>query len=134
MEQKETFTYTYSAAQQEEIAAIRKKYGPDTQPAEADKMEQLRRLDAGVTNKAMILSLTMGILGALVMGTGMSLIMTELGELLGIAQPILPGILIGLAGMAGIIAAYPIYHLVLKKERAKVAPQILKLAEELTQT
>ncbi len=133
MEEKETFTYTYSAAQQEEIAAIRKKYAPDTPPAEMDKMEQLRKLDAGVTNKATTVALVVGILSALVMGTGMSLIMTDLGTKLGMASAFIPGIIIGVAGMAGVIAAYPLYQLVLKKERAKAAPQILKLTEELTQ-
>ncbi len=132
MEQKETFTYTYSAAQQEEIAAIRKKYAVDTQPAEVDKMEQLRKLDAGVTQKAMIAALTVGILGALIMGTGMSLIMTDLGAKLGMTSVMIPGIIIGIIGMAGVIAAYPLYQLALKKQRAKVAPQILKLTDELS--
>ncbi len=132
-EKKETFTYTYSAAQQEEIAAIRKKYAADTQPAEADKMEQLRKLDAGVTNKASVVALCVGILSALIMGTGMSLVMTDLGVKLGMASPLIPGMIIGIAGMAGVIAAYPLYQLVLKKQRAKVAPQILKLTEELSQ-
>ncbi len=133
MEQKETFTYTYSAAQQEEIAAIRKKYEADTQPPQADKMAELRRLDAAVTNKAMTVSLTVGILGALVMGAGMSLIMTDLGEILNLTSVLIPGIIIGIVGMAGVIAAYPLYQIVLKKERAKAAPRILKLTEELSQ-
>ncbi len=132
-EKKETFTYTYSTAQQEEIAAIRKKYAADTQPAEADKMEQLRKLDAGVTNKASVVALCVGILSALIMGTGMSLVMTDLGTKLGMASALIPGIIIGIAGMAGVIAAYPLYQFVLKRQRAKVAPQILKLTDELSQ-
>ncbi len=133
MEEKETFTYTYSAAQQEEIATIRKKYAHNTQPTEVDKMEQLRRLDAGVTKKAMIAALTVGILGALIMGTGMSLIMTDLGAKLGMTSALIPGIVTGIVGMAGVIVAYPLYQLALKRQRAKAAPQILKLTEELTQ-
>ncbi len=132
-EKKETFTYTYSAAQQEEIAAIRKKYAADTQPAEVDKMEQLRKLDAGVTNKASVVALCVGILSALIMGAGMSLVMTDLGTKLGVASARVSGIIIGIVGMAGVIAAYPLYQFVLKKQRAKVAPQILKLTEELSQ-
>ncbi len=132
-EKKETFTYTYSAAQQEEIAAIRKKYAADTQPPEVDKMEQLRKLDAGVTNKASVVALSVGILSALIMGTGMSLVMTDLGTKLGMASALIPGIIIGVIGMAGVIAAYPLYQLVLKRQRAKVAPQILKLTDELSQ-
>ncbi len=129
-EKKETFTYTYSAAQQEEIAAIRKKYAAE--PIEVDKMEQLRRLDASVTNKATTLALIIGILSALIMGTGMSLVMTDLGAKLGMASVLIPGIIIGIVGMAGVIAAYPLYQFVLKKERAKAAPQILKLTDELS--
>ncbi len=133
MEEQETFTYTYSSARQEEIAAIRKKYAADPQQAEADKMEQLRRLDASVTNKAMLVSLTAGILGTLVMGTGMSLVMTDLAAILGMTAPMIPGIIIGIMGMIGVIAAYPLYQLVLKKQRAKAAPQILQLIKELTE-
>ncbi len=130
-EQNEQFHYTYSAAQQEEIEVIRKKYTEQLQ-SETDKMEQLRRLDNGVTTKAMVRALSVGILGALLLGAGMSLIMTDLGPMLGVSRPMIPGILIGLPGMAGVIAAYPLYQRTLKKERKKIAPQILKLTEELT--
>ncbi len=132
-EKKETFTYTFSAAQQEEIAAIRKKYATDTQPPAVDKMEQLRKLDSGVTNKASVVALCVGILSTLIMGTGMSLVMTDLGTKLGMASALIPGIAIGIVGMAGVIAAYPLYQFVLKRQRTKVAPQILKLTEELSQ-
>ncbi len=130
-EEKDTFTYTYSAARQEEIQAIRKKYLP-AQDRE-DKMEILRRLDASVTQKGMILSLVVGILGALVMGAGMSLIMTDLGESLGISHVMAPGLILGIVGMAGVIAAYPLYQRITRKERARIAPEILRLTEELSQ-
>ncbi len=131
--QNETFNYTYSAEQQEEVEAIRKKYTEDETPTEADKMEQLRRLDASVTNKATVWSLCVGIVFALVMGFGMSLVMTDLGVKLGITSYLILGIVIGIVGMLGVIAAYPLYQFVLKRERKKKAPQILKLAEELSQ-
>lgn len=131
-EQNEKFSYTYSAAQQEEIDKIRKKYLPE-EAQEVDKMEQLRRLDAGVSNKAAVTALVVGILGALVMGLGMSLVMTDLGQSLGMVSPLVPGIAIGLVGMAGVICAYPLYHRILKKQRQKIAPRILKLTEELSQ-
>ncbi len=134
MEQKETFTYTYSAAQQEEIAAIRRKYVADTQPTLVDKMEQLRQLDAGVSRKASTIGLSVGILSAIIMGSGMSLVMTDLGSKIGIHSPFLPGVLIGIVGMVGVIAAYPVYQRVLRKEREKIAPQILKLTEELSKS
>lgn len=130
---KKNFNYTYSAAQQEEVEAIRKKYVADTPTDEADKMEQLRRLDASVTNKAMILSITVGIIGALIMGLGMSLVMTDIGDTLGIPSKLIVGIIIGIIGMIGVIIAYPLYQRVIVKERKKIAPQILKLTDELSQ-
>ena len=76
MNNNETFNYTYSAKEQEEINAIRKKYAElDKQE---DKMEQLRRLDASVTKKATAVAIAMGVIGALIMGFGMSLVMTDL--------------------------------------------------------
>lgn len=132
-EQNETFNYTYSAEQQKEIETIRKKYIADTNNNEVNKLEQLRRLDYGVTKKATIISLSVGILSVLVMGSGMSLVMTDLGEKIGIARTSLIGVLIGIVGMIGVILAYPLYRRIIEKERKKIAPQILKLTDELSQ-
>lgn len=131
--QNETFNYTYSAEQQKEIETIRKKYIADTNNNEVNKLEQLRRLDYGVTKKANIISLSVGILSVLVMGSGMSLVMTDLGEKIGIAGTSLIGVLIGIVGMIGVILAYPLYRCIIEKERKKIAPQILKLTDELSQ-
>ena len=132
MESKNTqagFSYTYSAIEQEEIRKIREKY----QPKEEDDMSRLRKLDAGVTQKATVNSLIAGIVGALIMGTGMSLVMTDLGMVFGLQgnSSMVIGIAVGLLGMILAGAAYPIYSKVLKKEREKAAPEILKLTEEL---
>lgn len=132
-EQNETFHYTYSAAQQEEIDKIRKKYLQNSVSEKMDKIEQLRRLDAGVTKKAMIWSLTVGVIGTLIMGTGMSLIMTDIGDYLDITSKLFVGIVVGFIGMVGVLLAYPLYQRVLKKERKKIAPQILSLTDELSQ-
>ncbi len=132
-ENKETFHYSYSASQQEEVEAIRKKYMADTISAQVDKMEQLRRLDAGVTQKATSISLALGVISALIMGSGMSLVMTDIGEKIGMSVTTLPGILIGIVGMVGVICAYPLYQRIIIRERKKIAPQILKLTEELSQ-
>ncbi len=127
----QAFHYTYSAAQRQEIAAIREKYVID--PEQPDKMEQLRRLDAGVSRRAMTVALAVGVIGTLIMGFGMSLIMSELGQTLGLDQTMLPGIVIGVVGMLGVVFAYPLYRRILRRERRKIAPQILRLTEELTQ-
>jgi hypothetical protein len=67
------------------------------------------------------------------MGSGMSLVMTDLGEKIGIAGTSLIGVLIGIVGMIGVILAYPLYRRIIEKERKKIAPQILKLTDELSQ-
>lgn len=120
------FEYTYSAQQQQEVEAIRKKY----LPREEDKMEKLYKLHAIPTRKAQAASLAVGMIGALIMGTGMSLTMTDIGAILGDFAMAL-GIVVGLAGMVLVALAYPIYNRTLKKEREKIAPEILKLSEEL---
>ena len=121
-----SFEYTYSAEQQKEVEEIRKKY----LPKEEDKMEQLRKLHAIPTQKAQAASLAVGIVGALIMGTGMSLAMTDIGAALGSLAMVL-GIVAGVAGMVLAALAYPAYNRVLKKQREKIAPEILRLADEL---
>lgn len=123
-EKKEAFNYTYSAAQQKEIKDIREKYTQPTQ--EEEKMERLRRLDRSVTKPGTIISLIVGIVSVLIMGTGMSCVMVW-GEML-----FIPGIIIGVIGMAGTAAAYPIYSHITKKQREKLAPEIIRLSDELT--
>ncbi len=127
--QKESFKYTYSAKEQEEVKQIRQKY----QLREENKMEQLRRLDAKVTEKASVISLALGIVGALIMGSGMSLVMTNLGTYIGWAGSLsmVTGIIIGIIGMVCVSCAYPLYNRIVKKERERIAPEILRLTEEL---
>lgn len=131
MENKETFNYTYSAKEQDEIKAIRKKYA--TPEETEDKMAQLRRLDAGVTQKAQVVSLVLGVIGALLLGIGMSLAMTDLGEILGSyrGMAMLFGIVIGISGIILVSLAYPLYNRIVKKEREKIAPEIIRLTDEL---
>jgi len=127
--EKEHFHYTYSAKEQEEIKHIRNKYTAPTQTE--DKMTQLRRLDAGVYSKAATAALVVGILGALIMGSGMSLVMTKIGAMLGSVLSMIVGIGVGLIGIVLVCLAYPIYNRTLKKEREKIAPEILRLTDEL---
>ena len=96
---------------------------------EENEMDRLRKMDAKVTQKATIMSLVLGMVGALVMGMGMSLVMTDLGATVGISSS--AGIMIGMVGMILVALAYPVYDKVQRKEREKIAPEILKLTEEL---
>ena len=126
------FKYTYSASEQAEIKKIREKYSPKNE-SETDKMERVRRLDNSVTAKAQAISLVFGVIGTLILGFGMSLIMSELSEIMGLSMgaALTLGIILGIIG--GILAslAYPIFNFVLKRERKRVAPEIISLTEEL---
>lgn len=122
-EKRETFTYTYSAAQQNEVKRIREKYAPPTQ--EQDKMEQLRRLDASVTKAGTAVSLIVGIISTLILGIGMSCCMVWKEALF------IPGIVIGVIGIVGICAAYPLYACITAMRRKKITPEIMRLSDEL---
>jgi hypothetical protein len=121
-----SFEYTYCAERRQEIEAIRKKY----LPKEEDKMEQLRKLHAIPTQKAQAAAIAIGVVGALILGTGMSLCMTDLGGALGNLAMVL-GIMVGIGGIVLVALAYPFYNRILKREREKIAPEILRLTEEL---
>ena len=118
---EQKFRLTYSAKQREEINSIRKKYLPE----EEDKMERLRRLDESVTQKPTALAMVFGVLGALVFGGGLCLILCLGGWWIAL------GIVLGLIGFVTLGCAYPAYQRTLEKEKERVAPEILRLSEEL---
>lgn len=121
--EENVFSYRYSADEQKEINKIRKKYVEDD--CTEDKMEQLRRLDKSVTKKGRAAALIVGGLSTLVLGGGMSL------TLEGAEEWFLLGIVIGVVGMIGAIMAYPLYAFITKRERERIAPEIIKLTDEL---
>mgnify|MGYP002514730058 FL=1 len=116
-----TFNYTYSAKEQAELEKIRKKY----MPIEQDKLSYIKNLDKSVGNKATMWSIVIGVIGALIMGTGMSICMVASKSFMVL------GIVIGLIGMGIVAVAYPVYTRILKREREKVAPEILRLTEQI---
>lgn len=123
--QKETFTYTYSAKEQAEIKKIREKY----LTREHDKMEELRRLDKSVTYKGDVWSLVVGILGTLLLGVGMCCAMVFNNGTYGLI--FIVGIIVGIIGIAVAALAYPLYLHIVKRERERIAPTIIKLTDEL---
>ena len=120
-ESNATFNYTYSANQQEEVMSIRQKYTP----REENKLEQLRRLDQDTKKSGTVVSLIIGTISSLLLGTGMACIMEWDFFIIGLA--------VGAIGMIGVALAYPVYTSITKKKREKLAPQILKLSDELMQ-
>lgn len=129
MDHKNAFEYTYSAKERAELEAIRKKYLPDGE----DKMQTLRNLDRSASQKAQVWALTLGVIGTLILGTGMSLFMSDLGQMLEISQELsmVLGIVLGVLGLVLVALAYPVYNRILERERRRIAPEILRLTEEL---
>lgn len=114
------FTYTYSAKKQDEVEKILKKYIPKEESA----IEKIQRLDRQVECRGRILAIILGIVGTLLLGTGMSCIMEWSGCFA-------IGIVIGIAGIILIISAYPIFKKVTKMQRMKIAPQIIELSKKI---
>ena len=125
------FSYTYSAKEQAEIRRIREKYTAKEETE--DKMERIRRLDAGVVKKAQTVSLILGIVGVLILGCGMSLIMSDFGKILGPYEDMamIIGVTVGIIGGVPVSLAYPIYNFIVRRERKKIAPEIIRLTDEL---
>ena len=127
MSEKNTFSYTYNAKENQEVLDIRKKY----LPREQSKLDALKALDAKVKRPANVFAYTYGSVGAIIMGVGMSLIMTEIGAVIGLAGTMVPGIAIGVAGMVMALTTYPIYKSLLRSRRKKYAPEIMALTDEI---
>lgn len=130
-ENSNTFEYTYSAKEQAEIRKIREKYIPKEK--EESNIERLRRLDASVTKTAQIVSLILGVAGSLILGFGMSLFMSDLHTALGVGgdSAVVIGVIIGIVGAFVLILAYPAYNTIVKNKREKLAPEIIRLTDEL---
>ena len=118
----ENFHYSYSAEKQNEIEAIRKKYLPREE--QEDKLEQLRRLDAGVTTPGLIASMALGIVSALVFGVGMCCFL--------VWNRFALGALLCVVGVVGMLAAPWLYRRLVEKRKQQIAPEILRLTEELS--
>ena len=133
MEQNnQAFSYSYSAKEQEEIRRIRDKY-IEKKDTEEDKMERLRRLDRRVLQKAQAIALVFGVIGTLLLGFGMSLIMTDLASGWGLSQGALIaiGVVLGVIGMALAIVNYPIHKANMQARKKKYADEILALSETI---
>ena len=98
---------------------------------EHTSLDQLKELDAKVKRPANVFAYTFGSIASIVMGSGMSLVMTDIGELVGITDPMLPGIIIGIAGMVMAIINYPIYKGILGARRKKYADKIIALSDSI---
>lgn len=109
------------------VQKIRSQY---TEKEQTD-LDELKALDKKVKKPADVFAYIFGSIAAIVMGSGMSLVMTDIGSTVGIAEPMLPGIVIGVAGMLMAIVNYPIYKKILGSRRQKYADRIITLSDSI---
>lgn len=161
MDQENIFRYHYSPPDRSEVRAIRDKYLSllpsrhymkekeftamnkndqqflvqkiRTQYTEKEhtRLDELKELDARVKRPVNVFSYLFGSVSAIVMGAGMSLVMTDIGSMIGMENTMAPGIAIGVAGMVLAIANYPLHKALLSSRRKKYADQIIALSDKL---
>ena len=95
------------------------------------ELDALKELDAKVKRPANVFAYTYGSVSAVVMGAGMSLVMTDIGAKIGLASTMFPGVAIGIVGMGLALTTYPIYKKLLNVRKKKYAGEILALSEKL---
>ncbi len=98
---------------------------------EHTQLDALKELDSKVKRPANVFAYTFGSVGAIIMGSGMSLVMTEIGSMIGMETGMIPGIIIGIIGLIIVIINYPIYKGILSSRRKKYAEQIIALSDEI---
>jgi hypothetical protein len=97
------------------------------------ELDELKALDAKVKKPANVFAYTFGSVSALVMGVGMSLVMTDIGTIIGLTSAMVPGIVIGVVGLCMALSTYPSYKRMLNSRKKKYASEIMELSEKLLQ-
>ena len=95
-------------------------------------LDALKALDARVKKPANVFGYVYGSIGAIVMGSGMSLVMTDIGTMLGMTETLIPGIAVGVVGMVMALTTYPIYKKILNSRKKKYASKIMELSDRIT--
>ena len=98
---------------------------------EYTKLDALKELDRKVKRPANVFAYAFGTISTIIMGSGMSLVMTDIGSMLGITNSMVPGIEIGIIGMVMAIINYPIYKKILNSRRKKYADQVIELSDKI---
>ena len=110
------------------VQKIRSQYTETTHT----ELDDLKALDAQVKKPAHLFGYTYGSISAIVMGAGMSLVMTDIGAKIGLTATMVPGIAIGVVGMVMALSTYPIYKKILNARKKKYAHQIMELSDRIT--
>lgn len=95
------------------------------------QLDALKALDKKVKRPANLFGIIFGSLSAIIMGSGMSLVMTDIGATVGIDRPLVPGIIIGLVGILMAIVNFPIFKSILNSRRKKYANEIIALSDKI---
>ncbi len=127
MHNEPTFTCAYSPKENQEALDIRKKYMPQAET----ELEALKKLDRKVRRPASVFAYLYGSVSAVIMGSGMSLVMTDIGAMIGLADAMIPGIIIGLAGLGMALTTCPIHRGILRSRKKKYADKILNLSDKI---
>lgn len=98
---------------------------------EHTQIDALKELDAKVKRPATVFAYVFGSISAIVMGSGMSLVMTEIGTTFGIENGLIPGIAVGVVGLLMTVINYPLYKKILNTRRRKYANEIIALSEKI---
>ena len=94
-------------------------------------LDELRKLDRKVKAPAEVFAYIFGSISALIMGAGMSLVMTDVANMLGLGDMTVPGIAVGVVGMALAIINYPIYKGILNSRKKKYSEQVIALSSKI---
>lgn len=98
---------------------------------ENTQLDELKALDKKVKKPANVFAVVFGSISAVVMGSGMSLVMTDIGSIIGIESPLIPGIIIGVVGLVMALLTYPMYKKILNSRKKKYANEIIKLSDNI---
>jgi hypothetical protein len=108
------------------VQKIRAEYTQREQTA----MDALKALDARVKRPANVFGCVYGSVGAIIMGSGMSMVMTDIGAMIGLRDAMPLGIAVGLVGIVMVLSTYPIYKKILASRKSQYAAQIIALSEQ----
>lgn len=98
---------------------------------EHTQLDALKALDKKVKKPANVFAYVFGSLSAIVMGSGMSLVMTDIGTVIGVESPMVPGIIIGVIGLIMALINYPIYKKMLNSRKKKYEDEVIRLSDSI---
>ena len=98
---------------------------------ENTQLDALKALDKKVKKTANVFAVVFGSISAVIMGSGMSLVMTDIGSIIGIESTMFLGINIGVVGLVMALLTYPMYKKILNSRKKKYASEIIKLSDSI---